>query len=140
MSLFFKCFIIPSSFLHILHCIFHHVASEVVLKPKQHAHLCPTSTHPKWPLNRLELTVALERHFWHGQGAVCHTHYPRFRLKSLIVFLFTSSVSVARFQIFPSSLISPSMLVSRTPNRRAYSSPESRSLSLLSISPSSLFS
>lgn len=63
------------------------------LRPNNFANLCPTSTHPKWPLNWLELRVTLERHFWNEPGAVRHTYYPRFRLESNSL-LFTSSVSV----------------------------------------------
>lgn len=74
------------------------------------AHLCPKSTHPKWPLNRLELTVTLERHFWHEQGAVCHTYYARFRLESNSLFVHFFCLRRSCSQIFPSSLISPFML------------------------------
>lgn len=67
---------------------------------KQHVHLCPKSAHPKWPPNRLELTVTLERHFWRERGAVCHTYYPRFRLESNRLFVHFFCPRRSRSQIF----------------------------------------
>ena len=88
---------------------------------KKHDHLRPRSAHPKRPLDRLQLTVALERHFWHERGAVCHTYYPRSRLESNSRFVRFFCLRRARSQIFPPSLISPFMPRSCTWNRWLHS-------------------